>query len=689
MKKLILRGSLALIVLGAAYGAYRFFQQLPQRQQQIATTVVRQSDVVIRSYARGELRAVRSAMLIAPNLFGTVQVTRLAPLGGLAKEKDLIAEFDDSEVRSRLEEKQLELDQLDEQLKKALADQAIRNNQDLVELLRSRYSVRRADLEVKRAELKSAIDQKKDLLTLEEARRRLKQLESDIQSRLQQSEAELAVLREKKNKALLELKREQQRLVQVKLLAPMSGLVAIRQSRPMGVFFAGMQLPDIREGDQVFPGTPVADVLDLSELEVAAKVGELDRANLHEGQDVLMQLDAVAGKRFHGKIKSMSGTASANVWSGDPAKKFDVVFSVDMTELLAGLGAKPEQIRKVLETAEQNRKKPPAVTMMSSMMMGGTPGEPPGGPGGQAGAFTMQVAPGAAGGSEAAGMAGQEGGGAGEGRGGRGGRGGTQGAAEGQGERRTMRFGGQMSEEDQKKIREALEKALGGRNMRDLSPEERQQVFAKIQETVKLPAMAKPAAGGAGQQGGGAGTAGAAVAAAPGGLAEGRRTMASGPGEHRGSGGAGDPSGPPRGFGMGSSPQFSDKDLENAKLPSPPEEDSQLEVLLRPGLLADVEIIVEKIPNAIHIPVQAVFEKEGKLVVYVKVANTFEPRAIKPLKRSESTMVIAEGLKAGEILALADPTARKGEKKEQKPAAGAGPSMPVGGGAGGGPRGGR
>jgi multidrug resistance efflux pump len=691
MKKLILRGSLALIVLGAAYGAYRFFQQLPQRQQQIATTVVRQSDVVIRSYARGELRAVRSAMLIAPNLFGTVQVTRLAPLGGLAKEKDLIAEFDDSEVRSRLEEKQLELDQLDEQLKKALADQAIRNNQDLVELLRSRYSVRRADLEVKRAELKSAIDQKKDLLTLEEARRRLKQLESDIQSRLQQSEAELAVLREKKNKGLLELKREQQRLMQVKLLAPMSGLVAIRQSRPMGVFFAGMQLPDIREGDQVFPGTPVADVLDLSELEVAAKVGELDRANLHEGQDVLMQLDAVAGKRFHGKIKSMSGTASANVWSGDPAKKFDVVFSVDMKELLTGLGAKPEQIRKVLETAEQNRKKPPVVTMMSSMMggSGGAPGGLPGEPGGQAGAVMVQMGPGATGGSEAAGMAGQEGGSAREGRGGRGGRGGTQGGAEGQGERRTMRFGGQMSEEDQKKVREALEKALGGRNMRDLSPEERQQVIAKVQETVKLPAMAKPAAAGADQQAGGAGTAGATVTAVPGAPGEGRRAMASGAGGPGGTGGSGDASGPPRGFGMGSSLQFSDKDLENAKLPPPPEEDSQLEVLLRPGLLADVEIIVEKIPNAIHIPVQAVFEKEGKPVVYVKVANTFEPRVIKPLKRSESTMVIAEGLKAGEILALADPTARKGEKKEQKPAGGAGPSMPVGGGAGGGPRGGR
>ena len=72
--------------------------------------------------------------------------------------------------------------------------------------------------------------------------------------------------------------RERQRLSQVKVLAPMSGLVAIRQNRS-AVSFPGMQIPDIREGDQVQPGMPIADVLDLSELEVMAKIGELDRAN--------------------------------------------------------------------------------------------------------------------------------------------------------------------------------------------------------------------------------------------------------------------------------------------------------------------------------------------------------------------------------------------------------------------------
>ena len=68
---------------------------------------------------------------------------------------------------------------------------------------------------------------------------------------------------------------------------------------------------------------------------------------------------------------------------------------------------------------------------------------------------------------------------------------------------------------------------------------------------------------------------------------------------------------------------------ENANLPLPPEEDSQVQTLLRPGLLADVEIIVEKIPNAIHVPAQAVFEKGGNPTVYVLQKNgRFEPREV-------------------------------------------------------------
>ena len=131
-------------------------------------------------------------------------------------------------------------------------------------------------------------------------------------------------------------------------------------------------------------------------------------------------------------------------------------------------------------------------------------------------------------------------------------------------------------------------------------------------------------------------------------------------------------------FGGG---QFSEKELANAKLPPTPEEDSQLDVLIRPGLLSDVEIIVEKISNAIHIPNQAVFEKNGKLIAYVQTARgKWDERVLKPLKRSESTLVIGEGLKPGETIALSDPYEKPGDKKKrQDTSSSGGGGNPMGG----------
>jgi hypothetical protein len=656
MKKAFYRILLVVAVAGAGYGIYRYIQGLPSRQEAVPTTRVRQGDVVVRSFARGELRAVRSAVLTAPNLFGTVQVTKLAPMGAFAREKDLIVEFDDSEVLSRLEQRQLELEQVDEQIKKAQADLAIRNNQDQVDLLRARYSVRRAELEVKKNPLLPTIDQRKNVLNLEEAQRRLRQLESDIKSKQEQALAELNVLRERRNRSLLDINREKQRLQQVKLLSPISGLVAIKQNRAGFSGMFGMQVPDIREGDQVQPGMPVAEILDLSELEVVARIGELDRANLHEGQDVEIRLDALAGKVFRGKIKSMSGTASANIFSSDPGKKFDVIFSIDMRELLKALGAKPEQIARILATAEANRKKP--IVQPSFSMFGGMPdlsamaagGAMPGMGGGGA-TVSLPFA-----GGQMPGMAG--GGGEGQGQGQRrmmmGGAGGAGG----------MMFGGaSLTPDQQKKMQEIMNKVLDGKSLMELSPEDRRAMFEKLREEVKkagieIPQRGQRREGGDAQPGG-----------APGAVAQ-----AGGPGGERG--GRGGANGMPAPTGP-----FSQKDLDEAKLPPPPEASDNTEILLRPGLLADVEIIVEKVTNAVYVPNQSIFEKDGKPLVYVKMKDRFEPRPIQIAKRSETVSIISSGIKPGEVIALQDPTISPEERKkkqEQKKGGGAAAVMPMG-----------
>ena len=86
----------------------------------------------------------------------------------------------------------------------------------------------------------------------------------------------------------------------------------------------------------------------------------MERANLKEGQEATLQLDAIPDKRFNGKIKAMSGTATSDVFSGDPSKKFDVIFSVDMRQLLGGLGMKSADIDRIAATAAANAKKSPA-----------------------------------------------------------------------------------------------------------------------------------------------------------------------------------------------------------------------------------------------------------------------------------------------------------------------------------------
>ncbi len=650
MRSTLVRLIVLLAVAAVAGMGYYLVKRIPEKKQEIPVVQVKRGDLVVRSYVRGELRAVRSATLTTPNLGATAQITRLAPAGALAQAKDLVVEFDDSELLASLEDAQLEVAQVEENIKKAEADQASRRNQDQVDLLRARYAVRRAELEVKRNELISRIDARKNELTLEESKRALAKLEEDVKSRLQQGEAELAVLREQRRKALLEVNRVKTRLAQTKLLSPITGLVAIKENRSGGFFF-GQQMPDIREGDQLSPGTPVAEILDLSELEVWARVNELERSNLREGQEVLVRLDALPGSVVHGKIKALSGTASSNVFSSDPTKKFDCTFSVDMREMLAHIGASPQQIAKVMATAAENAK-----NFTSSMAAPAPFAFGPGGPGGGGGMMVMAGPPGGGGVTVMTGPPGA-GGGRGEGGGGRSGGGPGFGAGGGSG------GAGGMSEADRQRMREAFQKA------QSMSPEERQKLMEEMRQKM---------GGGRFTRGGG-----------PGGAAGGPGAGSGGRGPGGGARGAGGPAGPGEppdlaslSFRQLGSQQFTEAERHKAQLPAAPEEGSVMDVLLRPGLLVEAEIIVEKVPNALYVPLQAVFDKGGRSVVYVRAGTRFEPRTVRLGKRTESQVAIVEGLREGEAIALQDmeagPRPSKKSKDKDKDKGKAQPAMPAG-----------
>jgi hypothetical protein len=208
--------------------------------------------------------------------------------------------------------------------------------------------------------------------------------------------------------------------------------------------------------------------------------------------------------------------------------------------------------------------------------------------------------------------------------------------------------------------RQKMEQMLGGRDPSSLSQEERQKMFQQMRESF-------------GSRGGRP-----AGAAAPGGVGEGAAPA-----------GAPEVPGMPPvlSFARSSSGQFTAQQRAAAQLPRPPETGSDVEILLRPGLLADAEIIVENLPDVVHIPYQAVIDRGGQPVVYVQTqAGRFEPRRVRLGQRSESRIVVLEGLEEGQVIALESPEASAGQdraKKKKKSEDGSQPAFPGGGAPGG------
>ena len=102
----------------------------------------------------------------------------------------------------------------------------------------------------------------------------------------------------------------------------------------------------------------------------------------------------------------------------------------------------------------------------------------------------------------------------------------------------------------------------------------------------------------------------------------------------------------------------------------------QADPRLRPGVTAQIIIQGDKTQKALYLPPQAVFEKEGKPVVYLKNGPRFDSREVKIVRRTEGEVII-DGLSEGTEVALVNPEAQG--KKAPKAAGPAAPSLGGGG----------
>jgi len=333
MKRGVVAAAAVLAVLAAGTAITVALTRLPERTPGVPTARVVKGPLKLTVHATGDLRAGRTMTLVAPPVPGTLRIIHALQTGMPVKSGDPVMEFDPADQRHALDQARSELAEAEEEIVKMRADAAVQKAQDEVALLTARFDVRRAELDALGNEFIAAVNAQKNVLSLEEARRRLAQLEEDVKSRAVTSQASLAVVEEKRTKATLAMQRAQQGIDSLVLRAPLDGVVSVKENRDAagGMLFFGMILPEYRQGDQVWPGRPVIDVIESGRMEVRAKIDENDRGNLTEGQAATVQVDALPGQVFTARVGSLSGLATRATYydAASVSRLFDVTFWFD------------------------------------------------------------------------------------------------------------------------------------------------------------------------------------------------------------------------------------------------------------------------------------------------------------------------------------------------------------------------
>lgn len=353
MKKRILLGAAAMFVLTLmAWGSFRLrnsFARNTPPATNVPVTKVKRSDVKFTVTARGELLGGNSEMLAAPMTGGNeMAITFLRDPGELVKEGEVVVGFDTTEQEFKLKEAEADLSEAEQQVAQAKAESEAKDEETRYALAQAKSEVKLAELEARRNPLLAAIVARQNELALSAAEDKLRQLQQDSSSRKATNEAGIAIQEAALNKAKVKADTARKNINAMTLKAHSPGYVSVQQNTNGNFMFFGMQLPMLQVGDTVRAGMGVAQIPDLHNWEASARIGELDRGHLAEGQKTEIGVVALPGKTFSGRIKSIGGTTGPP-W--DRHSDFRITLESPSPELRPGMTVNIVITTEVLQKA--------------------------------------------------------------------------------------------------------------------------------------------------------------------------------------------------------------------------------------------------------------------------------------------------------------------------------------------------
>ena len=305
----------------------------------LPTAIVTKTTFIDFLQLRGEVRPVRSVVLTAPSAGSDLQIVDLATNGSKVTAGDVVITFDPTQQQRTLETKRSELKQAESEIEKAEAEQRRRVASAQSERDEAKKALERARLEIQGNELRARIDAENFVIAVSNAEEHVRELEKKIEGERIAAQADVAIARQKRDKALYDVKETERIIGSLQVRAPIDGSISLMSNFRAGG--PGRAAPEFRRGDRAWFGAQIAELPDLTAVQMTARVDEADRGRIQTGSAVRVRVDAVPDKDLTGTLKDISVVAKPDFTTWPPVRNFDLVVALSDSDprLRSGMSA--------------------------------------------------------------------------------------------------------------------------------------------------------------------------------------------------------------------------------------------------------------------------------------------------------------------------------------------------------------
>jgi multidrug resistance efflux pump len=247
-----------------------------------------------------------------------LQIVWLAPESSAVKAGQTIIKFDPSKTQQDLKEREAALTQAQATLDQALAQAQITAEQDELDLRTAKYQTEKARLEASKQSIVSAIQGQESEIDLGLAEEKLKVQQAAITLHKKSAEAKAASLERLRDEARIMVELTKRQLALMEMKSPLDGVINYLLNYSQGWNNAQA----FKVGDHAVAGGALAEIPDLTTLEMESKVDETDRGRINVGDSVLVHVDALPELTLTAKLVSITPLTEQSFNEWPPTRSF-------------------------------------------------------------------------------------------------------------------------------------------------------------------------------------------------------------------------------------------------------------------------------------------------------------------------------------------------------------------------------